>query len=376
MFITPRSETSIVGGREQLSALHERCLGQLLGPALTVRRLASMPPTRLKGVIRALRGEIDGVNAASVSAILDEVAAEKVERIWLDGSNLGRLAAAMKRASPAVEVFTFAHNVEARFFLGGLRHRPGPRALAVLVANYAAERQACRHSDRLLALSDRDSALFATAYGRAADAILPMAIEDRGPTSNPGQAESPPSLLFVGGAFYANLHGMRWFAKEVAPRLSVRTIVVGRGFEAYRDELEASGRIDVVGAVDDLAPYYAAASAVIAPIFDGSGMKTKVAEALMHGKPVIGTREAFSGYDAVAAKAGWRADTAEEWKLAIEHIVANPPPAYSADLPQLYAQHFSPDALKLRLAAVLANEGDKPDDSHIPDFPDNRRPGQ
>ena len=55
-----------------------------------------------------------------------------------------------------------------------------------------------------------------------------------------------------------------------------------------------------------LAPHLAAGAAlVIAPIFDGSGMKTKVAEALMHGKHVVGTPEAFSGYaaDIVAAAA-------------------------------------------------------------------------
>ena len=353
MFITPRREAATVGGREQLSALHERCLGELLGSAMTIRRLAPLPPMGLGGAIRALRGEIDGVNAASIDAILDEIAADEVERVWLDGSNLGRLAAAMKRRQPEIEIITFAHNVEARFFLGGLRHRPGPRALAVLAANYAAERQACRHSDRLLALSGRDSALFGTVYGRTADAILPMAIEDRGPPSDPTTAASPPSLLFVGGAFYANRHGMRWFAKEVAPRLSVRTIVVGRGFEAYRDELESSGQIDVVGAVDDLTPYYAATSAVIAPIFDGSGMKTKVAEALMHGKPVIGTREAFSGYEAVAAKAGWRADTVEEWVSAVDHLMANPAPGFDPELRSLFDQHNSQAALIRTLARLL-----------------------
>ena len=353
MFITPRSEAATIGGREQLSALHERCLGDLLGSALTVRRLKSVPPTGLGGALRALRGEIDGVGAASVASTLDEIAAAEVGRVWLDGSNLGRLAAAIKRRLPAVEILTFAHNVEARFFFGGLRHRPGPRALAVLAANYAAERQACRHSDRLLALSERDSALFRTVYGRAADDILPMAIEDRGLPSDHLQAASPVSLLFVGGAFYANLHGMRWFAKEVAPRLSVKTVVVGRGFEAYRGELEASGQIEVVGGVADLAPYYAAASAVVAPIFDGSGMKTKVAEALMHGKRVIGTREAFSGYEAVAAEAGWRAENLQEWVHLVEAVVAAPRAPHDPNLRALFDRHYSCAALSAGISGIL-----------------------
>ena len=353
MFITPRSAAATVGGREQLSALHERCLGEVLGPLQTIRRLQSAPPAGLGGALNALSGEIDGVNAASIAAILDEIAAAGIEQVWLDGSNLGRLAAAIKRRIPAIKVFTFAHNVEARFFLGGVRHRPGPRALAVLAANYAAERQACRHSDQLIALSKRDSDLFGRIYGRTADSILPMAIEDRGPPGDPGQAGSAPSLLFVGGAFYANLHAMRWFAKHVAPRLAVRTIVVGRGFEAYRDELEAGGRIEVIGGVDDLTPYYAAASAVIAPIFDGSGMKTKVAEALMHGKSVIGTSEAFAGYEAVEAAVGRRCDTAAEFIAAIGEAEKSTSPPFDPALRLLFDRHYSFRATTDRLKQIL-----------------------
>ena len=40
----------------------------------------------------------------------------------------------------------------------------------------------------------------------------------------------------------------------------------------------------VVGEVESLAQWYHDAYFVVAPIFDGSGMKTKVAEALMYGK--------------------------------------------------------------------------------------------
>ena len=350
MMVTPPVEAGAVGGREQLSALHRSCLADLLGSALTVRQLDPAPPRGVGGVAEALGGRIDGVTAASEAAVVDEIAACGINTVWLDGTNLGRLAAVVKHAAPQVRVISFAHNVEARFFLGGVRHRPGPRALAVLAANYAAERQACRHSDQLIALSNRDSAMFGTIYGRTADSILPMAIEDRGPPGDPGQAGSAPSLLFVGGAFYANLHAMRWFAKHVAPRLAVRTIVVGRGFEAYRDELEAGGRIEVVGGVDDLAPYYAAASAVIAPIFDGSGMKTKVAEALMHGKPVIGTREALSGYEGLATIAP--SDTAEQFIAAIA-VATRTTPHFSHALRHIYEQNYSPAAAVRALGRII-----------------------
>ena len=350
LMITPARPAGAVGGREQLSALHERCLNELLGDGFAVHRLQPSPPTGLRGTMAALAGSIDGVTAASIRDVLELIANDGVDELWLDGSNLGRLAAAVRRGAPGVTISTFAHNVEARFFLGGLRHRPGPRALAVLIANLAAERLAVRHSDRLIVLSERDSTLLHRLYGSPASNLLPMAIDDAGIATDRGTAPGE-GLLFVGGAFYANLAGMRWFANKVAPQLEMRTTVVGRGFEAYRREFEASGTIDIVGGVADLAPWYAAARAVIAPIFDGSGMKTKVAEALMHGKRVIGSPEAFIGYERL--NVGVRCITQKDFIAAIRTLSAHPPPGFDPALRALYKEHFSPQALRRELKKII-----------------------
>lgn len=350
MMVTPSVEAGAVGGREQLSALHRSCLADLLGKQLTIRRLEPTARQDARQVLDVLRGRIDGVTAATEQAVIDEVAGGGIDTLWLNGTNLGRLAAAVKRAAPSIQVISFAHNVEARFFLGGLRHRPNPRALAVLAANAVAERLAVRSSDRVVALSARDSELFRRVYRRGATDLLPMAIDDRG-VPHATASGIGDGLLFVGGAFYANLAGMRWFAGHVAPHLPVITTIVGRGFEAFRAELEAGGKIKVVGGADDLAPYYASARAVIAPIFDGSGMKTKVAEGLMHGKRVIGTSEAFAGYEGIAA--GVRCDTRAAFISAIRTLDTSPPPRFDGSLRALFEAHYSPQALRRQLTKIL-----------------------
>ena len=73
-------------------------------------------------------------------------------------------------------------------------------------------------------------------------------------------------------------------------------MIVGRGFDAHSAELTRSNVV-IVGAVDDLAPWYAGASLVLAPVFSGGGMKVKIAEALMHGKRVLASRSAAIGYE-------------------------------------------------------------------------------
>ena len=81
-------------------------------------------------------------------------------------------------------------------------------------------------------------------------------------------------MLFVGGGFYANRAGIRWFAREVAPAINLPTLVVGYGLDDLREELERSGNVQLIGAVESLEPWYLIAKAAIAPIFAGSGMKT------------------------------------------------------------------------------------------------------
>jgi len=339
------------GGRELLYRLNRAVLEDLFGPDF---RLFRPSGAQASSIGAALKGHIDGIDSASSAELCAAIAAEQVTRVFLDGSNFGMAAKAIKRRFPHVRIFTFFHNVEARFFLGAFKVRRSPRGLAVLLANYIAERAAVSWSDVRICLSARDSAGLKRLYGRSADAIAPMVLIDQRP-SEPSPVPPPagePFTLFVGGAFYANIEGMRWFAREVAPRIALRTVVVGRGMDVLAGEL-AGTSVDLVGAVDDLAPWYLGAQFVIAPIFDGSGMKTKVAEALMFGKRVVGTPEAFSGYEPAVADSGWVCSDADAFVAAIKEAQARDLPVFDPAMRSLYQQFYSFDAARSRMAAIL-----------------------
>ena len=102
-------------------------------------------------------------------------------------------------------------------------------------------------------------------------------------------------LLFVGINFFANVDGIKWFIDKVLPSLDCKLIIVGKGMD--QEKFVHSEKIEVKGYVEDLACYYYAADVVILPIFAGGGMKTKTAEAMMYGSPIVGTKEAFEGYE-------------------------------------------------------------------------------
>jgi glycosyltransferase involved in cell wall biosynthesis len=300
-------------------------------------------------------GKVDGIDASVVEEISDLIRVKGISRVWVDGSNLGFLCKQVKARFPAVEVFTLFHNCEARFFLGAFRHYKSVRSFGVLVANYLAERLAVRNSDRLVCLNGRDSRLLLRLYGRGATDISAIALRDR---MIPAQSGSSPDavesyVLFVGGGFYANTAGISWYAKHVAQKLPVKTLVVGMGLESVKADFEQSSAVEVIGEVDDLVPFYLGASFVVAPIFDGSGMKTKVAEALMFGKRIVGTAEAFTGYEDVLDRVGVACGSPEDFIHAIKEELGREERSVRPELRVIYEQKYSFAAARGRLARIL-----------------------
>lgn len=76
-----------------------------------------------------------------------------------------------------------------------------------------------------------------------------------------------------------------------------RFVIAGFG----SDKLPKVDGVAVIGALPDVAEFYEQVDVVLAPIYLGGGMKVKVVEAMMYGRPVIASAHARSGLpDAVA----------------------------------------------------------------------------
>jgi glycosyltransferase involved in cell wall biosynthesis len=340
-----------------LSKLNHDALLGIYCERMVLFELSKSGPHGLTSLIKAFMGHIDGLSEEKIAKAIQTIQFENVDKVFVDGSNLGGIVKAIKQRLPQVEVSTFFHNVESRFFLGSLRQAKTLRALAVLIVNYLAERRAVRYSDKVICLSERDSHLLRKVYRRAATHISPIALQDKLPHNftQIDNASSEKFILFVGGGFYANRDGITWFVKNVVPRLSIKTLIVGRGFEDLRPLLGQEGKVEVIGSVDSLAQWYRDAYFVIAPIFDGSGMKTKVAEALMFGKKIVGTPEAFSGYEQIAERAGWVCTTAEEFVAAIDRVQKMPLQVFDPELRALYEERFSFPAARSRFAEIFGS---------------------
>lgn len=342
------------GGREQLSQLLRENLSNVTRNRVEIFYLpqCSMNVT----VLERLSGRIDGISAKSETELLKRLTKISPDCIFIDGSNLGRLARLLRKAGVRLPIITFYHNVEARFFFDALRTAPSIHALGVLIANTIAERWAATYSQRRVLLNQRDARLHARLYRRLGTDVLPMALRDHY-DSEAAEVAPPwhkPYALFVGGGFYANVEGMAWYAEKVAPLTPLTTVVVGRGMEVHRTRLEQWGNVHVVGEVDELARWYAHASVIVAPILSGSGMKTKTAEAMMHGKPIIGTAEAFEGYDLAAEDGLIKCSTPTDFLRALQGFVSVEANFYP-ELRARYIQNHSEGAMREALKTILEN---------------------
>ena len=70
-----------------------------------------------------------------------------------------------------------------------------------------------------------------------------------------------------------------------------RIVVAGFGSESLRPGMN----VDILGPVENVATFYDRVDVVVAPIERGGGMKVKVVEAMMHGRPVVATEHAMDG---------------------------------------------------------------------------------
>ena len=147
---------------------------------------------------------------------------------------------------------------------------------------------------------------------------------------------------------------LRWFINNVMPNVNNAILyVVGRGTENWQEEFKDVSNVKIIGGVESLKDYYEKADAVVSPIFLGSGMKTKTAEALMYGKYIFATREAFEGYDVDYDEVGVLCNTKEDFIKAINEDLQKLPSRFNEYSRRVFLEKYSNDVWKDRIKKFL-----------------------
>jgi succinoglycan biosynthesis protein ExoO len=216
------------------------------------------------------------------------------------------------------------------------------------------ETSAFAAADLVLAIKAEEAAHVAAMAPGTPVATLPFAVDI---PATDLRAPRPPVGLFVGGVNQPNVDALDWLLAEIWPevrRLSpdARLRVVGR--VAARASVPWPEGAEAVGFVDDLAPEYAGAAVVLAPIRFGSGVKIKLVEGLAQGLPGVATPAGAEGLAALPPGVLRVAGTAEGFAAAVADALGDPDPgAARAAARAAAAAHYARDAVARRLAADL-----------------------
>lgn len=252
-----------------------------------------------KGTFKALWTDLTnlsfyGLDKSTICNILGIIKDKNIEVVFLDTSNLGILAKAIKNEYPQIKIITFFHNIEFKFFFELFTQTKNIKFLLKTFLSYINEKLTCRYSDWVIVLNKRDEAQLKNIYGRIADLRIPISLPN---TEFNTDKISGEYILFVGSNFPPNIQGITFFINKVLTHIPYKLFVAGSGMEHLKGKYEENNKLEIHGFVEDLEALYAKAHFVVLPIFSGSGMKVKTAEAFKYGKYVMAAPEALVGYE-------------------------------------------------------------------------------
>jgi len=227
------------------------------------------------------------------------------------------------------------HNVEAALYRQ-LARAKRPLSPAWALAQVEALALA-RHEGRTAALfrqvivvSEQERARLAAHCPAGRIAVVPNGVDTAYFAPQPGVAEEPDSLLFVGSFFWpANVDAARWLVSDILPRIrrelpGVRLCLVGHDPPPEIQALAHPPDLVVAGSVPDVRPYLARAALCVVPLRLGSGTRLKILDALAMGRPVICTSLAGEGLDLAAGRELLIADGAEDLAAAAARLLRDP----------------------------------------------------
>ena len=297
-----------------------------------------------------------GVSNNLLSEIKDEIEKGNYEAVFISQSLLGRAASYIKCNYPKIKVISFFHNIEKHYAKEYVRTK-GITAFPFYMVTKYWEKSCVRSSDYIITLNNRDAKLLYSYYGVSSDLILPTSFKDRFNAADANLKrnnlnDAPIDYLFVGVSFFANVQGCQWFIDNVMPYVSGHFWIVGKGMDCVKFS-NVTNRIHILGFVESLDDYYYKARVVVSPIFVGGGMKTKTAEALMFGKRIIGTKEAFEGYE--KCNGMYECNTADDFISAINSISLEESISIFNEIRQLFKNMYSYDASEKRFEEWFYN---------------------
>lgn len=226
-----------------------------------------------------------------------------------------------------------SHNIEHELWETGARLAPGVlRPLLRRESNLLgrAERRLWRQAGAVISICAEDGAVIRSHRCDEQVFTVPVAIADgRAPGAARGDQRRWNVGLLGSWSWAPNEVALADFRRRLLPQLrqaGVTVRIAGPGMRPKTARRLRAEGVEVSGYLEDLPAFYRSVDCIAAPYSVGGGVRMKVAEALCHAVPVVGTALAFRGLD-LPIPATWIRDDPEAAVAELIAVARDPAPA-------------------------------------------------
>lgn len=289
------------GGRQQYSRCLIESLNKNIYNDLEVYNINPYIKQNLNDKFFSLK--TDYLSNIDISNIMEIIKKNETKIIIIDCSSMGVLCKKIKSFNKNIKIIIIHQHIECVFFFKLFYNSKNIKNLFIAFKMYINEFLSTKYSNKQILFTKKDLNIAKFLFRSKNPEVLPVAQPTAGNYDiiNNNFELQKPYMLFVGGAgLLPNSIGILWFIKKVLPKIDLSLVVVGTGYEELiKKEFK---KVNFLGKVNDLSSLYENSEFVVAPIFSGSGMKTKVAESAGYGKTIFATNEAIIGYEKFEGK--------------------------------------------------------------------------
>lgn len=305
--------------------------------------------SNLKSILSIIQGNMPPLLNNDIRKIKRIIKEQNIDICFLDSSTLGNISNQIN-----IPIIAFFHNCEKDYNSVRFGKEKSFKKSVYQKTVDKAEFLTINNADRICVFNQRDSNRLKVVYGRSADFIIPLSISDTFKRNLPQEEsiKNEKTVLLFGPSGTANDEAFTWFVKNVSPNLHCNTLIAGKGMDRLK-ELE-SNTVKVIGYVDSLQDLYDSVDCVAIPLLSGGGMKIKTAEALMYGKFIFGTKEAFVGYeDVITREFSSLCNDADSFIKNINNYMDQDHKTFYSEARETYLNYFSPEATQAKFDELI-----------------------
>ena len=229
----------------------------------------------------------------------------------------------LKKIDPS-KTLVRVHNVEYDFSKSEFKLKKNIKKWLIYKFSKKDEKAILKRVDKAIPLTNRDLNRLVELYNVDKEKmhIIPVCIEKNNPIII--RKRDKLELLITGSLWYgANVEGIIWFIENVfgsVENFCHLTIAGSKPSTRLIEIIKENPNISLIDSPKEMEPFFTNSDIVIAPLFSGAGMKVKVAEAMSYSIPVIGTDEAFVGYEITNEVNAFVANDSKSFTYYLEKI--------------------------------------------------------